>query len=55
LRYRLKDWALRMIYMLVAPEQELPWPTEFIQEDWYSSCRVIALAFFNAASLNVMH
>jgi hypothetical protein len=23
-----------MIYMLVAAEDEVPWPSEFIQEDW---------------------
>jgi hypothetical protein len=31
---RLKDWVLRMIYMLVSAEEEEPWPSPFIQEDW---------------------
>lgn len=34
---RLKDWVLRMIYMLVSAEEEEPWPSPFIQEDWFKS------------------
>ena len=34
----LRSWVLRMIYMLVSKEEEVPWPTPFIQQDWCVAC-----------------
>ena len=52
---RLKDWVLRMIYMLVLPEEEEPWPTPFIQEDWCVFNAVISTTTFVTSPLHYHH